>query len=186
MTPNQIPEITKSDAFNLVYRQRGSTLIVSLIILIVLMLLGVSAMVTSDTQYKLAGNLQFEKIAMDNAEISVNAAEQWLEQNKTSGPSASSGVAVITTGFDPFALTWNNSDSIALPDVNGNTDETKRYTIRYVSNYASPLAGASMDCSDPTNERNFDCVNTYVVTARGLSLRGATKFIQTYYAVPFQ
>ena len=59
--------------------ERGSTLVISLIILIVLMLLGVMAMNTSDTQYKLAGNLQFEDVAMSNAEQAVDAAERWLE-----------------------------------------------------------------------------------------------------------
>ena len=58
-------------------KQLGSTLIISLIILVILMLLGVSAVTTSNTQYKLAGNLQFEDAAMNNTETAINAAETW-------------------------------------------------------------------------------------------------------------
>ncbi|OGS72451.1 MAG: hypothetical protein A2063_03050 [Gallionellales bacterium GWA2_60_142] len=144
-------------------KQSGSALVISLIILIILMLLGITAMNISDTQYKLAGNLQFENMAMNNAETAVIAAEQWLETNAAATPSASA----VPTPFDPFAI-------------------TDPYTIGYVSTNASPLAGVGLDCFDPSNEHNFDCVHTYLITARGEGGRGATKFVQVYYAVPLK
>ncbi|HZW24217.1 MAG TPA: PilX N-terminal domain-containing pilus assembly protein [Gallionella sp.] len=144
-------------------KQSGSALVISLIILIILMLLGIAAMNISDTQYKLAGNLQFENMAMNNAESAVIAAEQLLEANAAATPSASA----VPTSFDPFAI-------------------TDPYTIGYVSTNASPLAGVGLDCFDPSNEHNFDCVHTYLITARGEGGRGATKFVQVYYAVPLK
>lgn len=150
--------------FKLDHKQSGSTLIISLIILILLMLLGVMAMNTSNMQYKLAGNLQFENVAMNNAEASLGTAERWLEANAAATPSASAVTAL------PDPLTMN----------------TPGYQIAYVSTNASPLAGAGLDCFDPSNEHNFDCVHTYVVTARGESARGAAKLVQTYYAVPLK
>lgn len=180
LTAQSAPATRLLNAPVLQLKQAGSTLVVSLMILIILMLLGVTTMVTSDTQYKLAGNMQFEKMALDNAEIATYAAEQWLETNKNSGANPPTGVAALGS-FDPFVLNWSvNSTAVTAGD------DSKRYVIHYVSSIASPLAGAGLDCFDPTNERNFDCVNTYLVTARGLSNRGAAKFIQTYYAVPFQ
>jgi type IV pilus assembly protein PilX len=159
--------------------QSGSTLIISMIILILLMLLGVTAMNTSDTQYKLAGNLQFESLAMNNAEIAENAAEQWLEAHAATTPNPSTAVATLP---DPLssAMTWTNADSVAA------ADDSHRYVIGFVSTNRSPLADASLECPDPTNMRNYDCVNTYLITARGLSNRGATKFVQAYYAVPLK
>lgn len=160
-------------------KQSGSTLIISLIILIILMLLGVTAMNTSNTQYKLAGNLQFENMATNNAETAVNTAERWLEAIAAATPSASAVAALP----NPLTnMTWTDADSIQV--VAG--DDTQRYVIGYVSTNASPLAGVGLDCFDPSNEHNFDCVHTYLVTARGESGRGATKLVQTYYAVPLK
>ncbi len=59
-------------------RQRGATLVVALLILVLIMMIGITAVSTSDTQYKLAGNLQFEDSALNNAEAAVTAAEIWL------------------------------------------------------------------------------------------------------------
>src|ERR1035437_1611958 len=144
-------------------KQSGSTLVVTLIILILLMLLGTAAMTTSDTQYKLTGNLQFENLALNNAETAAKAGEQWLESVAATTPSASA----VASLSDPLTLTtWPASG----------------YVIAFVSTAASPYAGVGLDCADPINAHNFDCVNTYLVTARGTSARGATKYVQTYYA----
>ncbi|MFA5825056.1 MAG: PilX N-terminal domain-containing pilus assembly protein [Gallionellaceae bacterium] len=165
--------------YNFPHKQSGSTLIVSLIILILLMLLGVTAMSTSDTQFKLTGNLQFENLALNNAETAAGIAERWLESVAATTPSASAVGALP----DPLTgMAWTDADS--TPVVAG--DDTQRYVIGYVTTNASPLAGVGLDCSDPGNEHNFDCVNTYLVTARGKSGRGATKYVQTYYAVPLK
>jgi Tfp pilus assembly protein PilX len=152
-------------------KQSGSTLIVTLIILILMMLLGVTAMSTSDTQSKLTGNLQFENLAMDNAEKAVKAGELWLDSVAATTPSAS---AVTNT---PNVL--NTADPLTISDSNW---PASGVVIAFVGVYPSPTAGLGLDCSDPLNEHNFDCVNTYLVTARGTSGRGATKYVQTYYS----
>ena len=153
-----------SQTFKVRHKQSGSTLMISLIILILLMLLGITAMKASETQYKLAGNLQFEQQAMNNAETAVGIAERVLEASAATAPSASAVAALP----DPLTMS------------------TPGYMIGYVSTQASPGAGVGLDCTDPSNEKNFDCVNTYLVTARGEGGRGAVKFVQTYYAVPLK
>ncbi len=159
--------------------QRGSTLIISLIILIILMLIGVAAMNASGTQFKLAANLHYENLAINNAETAVNAAEQWLEANAASLPSASPAAAI-----DPLNMSWNNADPV--PSVALTADDSERYVIGFVGVYPSPLAGVGLDCTDPGNEKNFDCVNTYLISTRGLGPRGAVRYVQTYYAVPLK
>jgi len=160
--------------------ERGSTLIISLIVLIILMLLGVTAMNSSGTQFKLAANLNFENVALNNAETATQATERLLETlPSTAAAPAASAAASLT---DPFAMTWTDADSAQV--VAG--DDTQRYVIGYVSTNASPLAGIGLDCTDPGNEKKFDCVNTYLITTRGLGQRGATKLVQTYYAVPLR
>lgn len=44
-------------------RQQGATLVMALLVLVLIMLLGIAALGTSDTQFKLASNLQFDNNA---------------------------------------------------------------------------------------------------------------------------
>ena len=60
------------------HNQRGSSLVVSMIMLGVLMLMGVGAVVVSNTQYRMAGNFQFQNLAMSSAESALSQAENWI------------------------------------------------------------------------------------------------------------
>lgn len=168
---------TQSSALRPQSSERGSSLVISLIMLIILMLLGVMAVNTSDTQYKLAGNLQFEDVAMNNAEVAIDTAARWLEANAAIAPSA-----VPVAGINPLTMTWTNADSV--PVVPG--DDKQRYVIGYVSTNPVPTAGVGLVCPDPKGEQNYNCVNTYLITARGQGGRGATKLVQVYYSVPLR
>jgi type IV pilus assembly protein PilX len=181
------------------YRQTGSTLIVSLIMLIILMLLGVTSMITSDTQYKLAGNLQFEDLAMNRAEAALSEAETWLRTGtnyKSAGfttatcdarnPNhlypldAGSSVPCISTytapANDPQTMAWDSSNS-----VTATTEGAPRYMIELTSTN-DILIGSSADFGGDSSS-GCNKVNTYRITARGSSARGATKFVRSYYSV---
>lgn len=160
-------------------KQQGATLIVALIVLVLIMMLGVVAMTSSSTQYKLAGNLQFEDAAMNNAEAAATAAEKWLEANYqhpafTTADSAMPHLFQKTSVIDPFSFNW---DSNAMAAAN----TSQRYIIQIMSNN-SLLQGASAVVG---RSRASVCnkVNTYLITARGTSARGASKLIQSYYSV---
>jgi Tfp pilus assembly protein PilX len=172
--------------------QSGSTLIMSMIILIILMLLGVTSMVVSDTQFKLSGNLQFADSAMNNAETAINAAENWLSTSPnelhTGFTTYNAGITPYTSNqhqlypmlpaaspaHDPLTMTWDSSNSLVL-------SATQSYFIEMLSqNQTSSGTGLGKGGinSTPCNQ-----VNTYLITARGASFRGAIKFIQSYYSV---
>ena len=57
----------KRDGVALRGKQRGATLIVGLILLMVLTVLGVSGMNTSRMEVRMAGNTQFRQDAFDNS-----------------------------------------------------------------------------------------------------------------------
>lgn len=186
---------------NIRRRQSGSTLIISLIILVILMLLGVTAMNTSDTQYKLAGNLQFEDAAMNNTETAVAAAETWLATGTnylnaglTSDACISRSVAhlypldstvtpatLCLSGYaapdnNPLTMVWDNGNSVRAA-----TDNNQRYLIELMS-INNTLVGSSVATGGRASS-GCNKVNTYRITARGASARGATKFVQSYYSV---
>jgi type IV pilus assembly protein PilX len=166
-------------------RQGGATLVIAMLILVLIMMIGITAISTSDTQFKLAGNLQFEDSAMNNTEIAISAAESWLTSGtnfEDAGFTAYNGVAtphVLPKGHlanDPLTMAWNDTNSLA---VAGNGRQ--RYFIEQMSRN-NRLPGSSQvqggRCSAAPNT-----VNTYLITARGTSNRGATKFVQSYFSV---
>lgn len=170
--------------------ERGSTLVISLIVLIILMLLGVAAMNTSDTQFKLAGNLQFENLALNNAETAIVTAEALLADGSTykhpglilarSGatpafyPIGTLGSDALTTAM---TMTWDDSNSAKL----GDSDTDQRYLIETLSTGESLPIGNQCNGCRPNASCNR--VNTYRIIARGASKRGAVKFIESYYSV---
>lgn len=59
-------------------RQRGSALAISLIFLLLMTLLGVSAMRSSNMQERMAGNLRDRNMAFQSAEAALRGGEGWL------------------------------------------------------------------------------------------------------------
>lgn len=162
--------------------QKGSTLIVSMIILILIMMMGVTAMVSSDTQYRMAGNIQFEDAAMNNAEAAVNAAESQLQDISYSGSAGFTTYSASTperypigTVVDPLSLSWSDSSSQMVGD------DSKRYIIQMVSKNVS-LATSGVGVGGRASALP-SVVNTYLITARGTSARGSTKYLQSYFKV---
>lgn len=63
--------------------ERGTALVMSLIFLLILTILGVTAMTTSSLQEKMAGNLRDQFMAMESVESAVRAGERWLFDYRT-------------------------------------------------------------------------------------------------------
>lgn len=172
--------------------EHGSTLITSLIILILLMLLGVASITTSDTQFKLAGNLQFEDAAMNNAETSVSSAETWLAvktvanftdagfttRSSTSPPQL---YPINALTADPLTMIWDDTNSVQVTDTTGLVNPNQRYLIEQMSVNASLIT--SGQGSGGRGSTSCTKVNTYRITARGESRRGAVRFVQSFFSV---
>lgn len=168
-------------------RQQGATLVVAMMVLVLIMMIGIAAVNTSSTQFTLAGNLQFEDSAMNNAETAVSDAESWLKANYThDGFSTRDETAsgqlypVPATGaqpVDPLTLDWSSDETSV--SVGGN--DNQRYFIQLLSRNNS-LLGSNQAVG---GRKSAVCnkVNTYLISGRGLSARGASKIVQSYYSV---
>ena len=166
------------------FKQRGSTLVTSIIVLILIMMMGMSAMVTSDSQLKISGNLQFEDTAANNAESGIATAESALA---SVGYCASIGFTAdahsaatpeqysIHAALTPSTMSWDDTSSRRV------TDDSQRYMIQLISeNVVSDASGLGVG-GRPSTPPN--AVNTYLITARGTGARGSVKFIQSYFRV---
>ena len=80
------------------YKQQGAVFATSLIFLVVITLLGVTAMKTATLEERMAGNLRDRNLALQAAEMGLRYAEQHIRDNDpaTNVPTPIEGV----TGFD--------------------------------------------------------------------------------------
>ena len=170
-------------------RQKGATLIIALILLVLIMTLGIAAFNSSKVQFKLAGNLQFEEIAMNNAETAVAAAEGWLSAPnnfRNAGFSTYSSTTphlhpidhiknLAAPANDPLTMAWDGTSDVQVGSTN------QRYMIQLMS-ANNTLLGSGL-AQGAATAKGCNKVNTYMITARGQATRGATKFIQSYFSV---
>lgn len=161
--------------------QRGAVLVTALIILGLLMLISASAMMMANTQFKVAGNGQFQNLAMSDAENAVAAAENWLNANSTSaafGTADLPGTYPYQATIDPLTMTWDDSTSVRL-DAAGN----QRYAIElFMKNRTLPTNSVGQ-CSSYGMVAPCPKVNLYRITGRGVSRGGATSVVQSFYAL---
>lgn len=168
-------------------RQRGASLIVSLIVLILMAILGVTGMTVAETQGKQAGNVQFQNAAFNDAETASAAAASWLYTGnnfRNAGfTTYSSGTKQLypmnymtTNGIDPLTMTWGNGNSLAV-DASG----AQRYVVEKVA-AGKILPGSSMSVGGLSSS-SCKQVDVYRVTARAAGTRGSIKLVQTYNSV---
>lgn len=107
-------------------QQGGFALVVGLLLLLVLTILGVSAMRGTTLQERMAGNMQDRAIAFQAAEAALRAGESKLDQNTLP--------AFGSTG--PYYVT----DSTAIT--------TPRWQSIYGLGAAAPSSGSVVDCTE--------------------------------------
>jgi Tfp pilus assembly protein PilX len=180
-----------------VQRQRGVTsLFVTLIVLLVMMVLGVTAALLSGTQFKLASNLQAESIAFNLAEGSTNVAQGWLvtgtnfrDEGFTTYSSGTTPqlypIGSYPAGVDPAVpawetkMTWTDANSVAIDG-----DATKRYFIQKLATCQSTL-GSTAGRGGRRMTKD-DRADLFRITSRGTSVKGTVKVLQTTYTVPIK
>jgi Tfp pilus assembly protein PilX len=158
------------------------------ILVLVVMLLAVTAAVLSSTQFKLAGNLQYENIAFNLAEGALASAENWLSTGTyarkkgftsygTDDPALPHIYPIGHLTADPLTMTWTDSNSLQI-----DADGAQRYLIEKYGADNQPL-GTGLD-SGGRPLTGCQKVDVFRITTRGTSAKGTIKFVQTTYSVP--
>lgn len=103
--------------------QGGAALIVALVFLLILTILGVTAMSGANLQEKMAGNLQDQNLAFQSAETALIAAEDWINNqvSKPIFPNESIGLYVPSTGAKAVweSVDWTGSNVVIYPNQPG-------------------------------------------------------------------
>ena len=162
-------------------KQSGSSLIVTMIMLVALMLMGVTAVVVSNTQFRMAGNLQFQNLAMSNAESAMAQAENWVGTNFTDArfsARVSGGLYPANSNPDPYSMAWDDTTSVKA-DASG----SQRYVIEMLGADRVLPSNSVGNCNVYGMSGPCPKVNVYRITGRGTSVRGSVKLVQSIYSV---
>jgi type IV pilus assembly protein PilX len=101
------------------YTQRGAALVTSLVLLLVLTIIGVSAMQMTRMQERMAGNSRDVNLALQGAEAALRDAEKWLD-------SFNSTPSTCATG-DCDVFEFNVLPSMAVADSGWWEDNGREY-----------------------------------------------------------
>lgn len=140
--------------------QRGAVLVTSLMILLILTLLGVTAMQMMALEEKMTGNFAQKDIAFQRAEAGVRDAEDFLRGDLPVFDNTGGLYAAPVEGRWE-GLAWDNTDSLlySRPDEL-NADKNPRYYIEQI--IATPADGGSL-AVDALSDENI----LFRITARG-------------------
>jgi type IV pilus assembly protein PilX len=163
--------------------QKGSVLIVSMLILLVLTLIGVTAMGTSSLEEKMSGNSRDQDVAFQAAETGLRDAETFLEGIVATGGLFNNTGGLYALGANPditLANTWSSTNSRAYTGTLPNTATQPRYIIEL-----RPTVGGNT--SAQVDESYGGSTNTPPITMFLITVRGtggtdnAVVFLQAFY-----
>lgn len=162
-------------------RQQGAALLLSLVFLVVLTLLGVSAMQGTLLQERMAGNFRASQAAMDAAEAALREGESYLEQASV-GPFDGSITGLYSSsqcndgGTPPLPVPcWELASTNWVTITTGNWAVNPEYIIEELP--AERSTGSSLSTMNPLPSSRF-----YRITARGYSENGQSQVVlQSYF-----
>ena len=167
-------------------KQYGSVLLISLVILLILTLVGVSAMRNTVLEEKMAGNMRDKGLSFQAAEATLRAAEKYIENNVVST------LAFDTDGSDGMydksnlqlwqSLSWDANDSIENSSFNStyNVSEPPRFIVQHIASIASDANNLNLGNYGQNTGAGTTEVFLITVRATGGS-GGAPVILQTTY-----
>jgi type IV pilus assembly protein PilX len=147
------------------HSQQGAALILSLILLLVLTLLGLSSMRTALLEERMAGNMRDLSLAFEAAEAGLREAELWLDQRPVEAALATEYfVYAPDTAPDLTDQThtwWQNDEKTAAYGI---ADSNPLDEVRSQPRFVIEDRGFVKDDLDPANIAG---IQFFRVTARG-------------------
>ncbi|MCK5662053.1 MAG: pilus assembly protein [Thiotrichaceae bacterium] len=170
-----------------VNKQSGAVQFISLIMLLLLTILGVSSMKSTVFEEKMAGNYKDVNTAFQAAEVGLRGAEDYL-----------SGLIVVSdfglvNGLYAAAdttptyktSTWTNTDSVEYDTSLTEYAAQPRYFIKYVRELA-PDTNAKVNLGGYGEKNAGGAVTMFKVVSRGTGGSDSTRiYLQSYYGRRF-
>jgi type IV pilus assembly protein PilX len=171
--------------------QRGAVLIISLIMLLVLTLLGVSSMRTTILEEKMAGNLRDKNTSFQAAETALRDGEALLETLLATSSFDGTDGRMGSSDDDPnfFATnTWSDTNATSDPNYVGSIDYSgtmsgvaaqPQYIVKFVKEVVNDTGSLKVG---GYGDSGTNSVNNFRVTAKGVGQsESSSTILQAYY-----
>lgn len=160
-------------------RQEGAALFMALIFLLILTILGVFGMNMSRLENMMAGNTQFQSVALNNAEYALALGMEDVQAMVASGAPYPTGAPYYLAsdfGIDPEKLVWDfTAEEVTLP--NG------RKASYIIENGGTENDfGEDFSYTGITKPGPSTAVQVFLVSAQSESARGAKRIVQSVVA----
>ncbi|WP_373188284.1 PilX N-terminal domain-containing pilus assembly protein [Halopseudomonas sp.] len=150
--------------------ERGAVLLISLVFLLLLTVIGLSAIQGATLQERMAGNARDINVAFQSAETALRAAEVVLQQASLPEFQGSNGLYLVCADTESTATAckvpdWASAQSTTWVPVTG-VDEVARQPQYYIQKYISVYdIGADLAADEVP-----PIVDVYKVVARGFGV----------------
>lgn len=155
-------------------RQAGAALAIALVFLLVMTLIGVTAMQTTTLQERMAGNMRDRQVAFQAAEAALRDAEEYLNQ-AVIGPFNGSGGLYKADSDNPVweDFNWDNPPGGVRAADFDSAGQDPVYIIEEIEQFTA--AGQSLAADTPAA-----VISSYRVTTRGTGMtQDAVVILQT-------
>jgi type IV pilus assembly protein PilX len=161
--------------------QRGAVLVVSLIILLIMTILGVSSMKNTTLEERMAGNMRDQNLAFQSAEAALIEGEIYLRDTLLIVTDGSDGLHARNAAPDVFDPdTWANNAKSRPATVYLNDDQNARYFIEKIGD-VSKSTGKDLTFDPGGNKLKGGDITGYRVVAIGEGASGAAQSILSSY-----
>ena len=153
-------------------KQQGAALVISLLILIIITIVGVSAMQSTVVEEKMAINANERNRAFQAAETALRHAEE----NFIMGLLNTSNFTTGANGLygqnnnepNPFSTTWTNSNSQVYPNSIADVNTQPRFMVRIMDTIAGSDVSNMLNIRGYRRQNIASAITTvFRVTARG-------------------
>lgn len=169
-------------------QQQGVALVVSMIILISLTMLGLTAMQRTTVDLAMAGNQREIGLMFQSAEVGLVTAENFIEASNTNADFDDATLGLYTVPADDTtyrspdyfsATAWTTASQTAATSLD--VYEQPRYMVEYLGDRAqNPLALIAI--GGYGNQSTGEMVSIYRSTARGAGLTGNSyRYVRSYF-----
>lgn len=169
-------------------QQHGAALITALSILLVLTILGVSAMSTSALQERMAGNARDAEVAFEAAEFALRQAEAFINgQTNTNAFTNANGLyaASSTVAWEDENNWTTAAQHVTLPTNTFMTVPSQpQYMIQVINTTIDAPAAQSLEAVSHNAQAPpvTGSIRVFQITARGYGLSSSSRvMLQSYY-----
>ncbi len=155
------------------FTQKGIALFISLVLLLVLTIIGVSSVQSTSLEERMARNAHDSVLAFQAAEMALRQAEEWLVANAPEAADFSNGGAGGLWTAAPFGVNprwenagvWSAGSSVQVAVALGNVESQPRYMIEFLATIDQTANQYEVGQGYPVLN---ETINIFRVTARGV------------------